>query len=106
MGRRRTYKFTDKQHSKGGVRSSVAGAISLLCTLGGIYASYITKGNAGNYLAILGFVAIIACIYGVIAGGKSFGEEEVFYLFSRIGTIVNFLLLIFWIAVVGMGFLM
>lgn len=106
MRKYRSYKFTDKHHSKGGIRSSIAGAVSLVCTLAGIYGAYAAKGNAGNYLALLGFVGIVCCIYGTFVGNQSFKEEECYYLFSRIGTALNLLLLIFWIAVVGMGFLL
>lgn len=106
MKRRRTYKFTDKHHSRNGIRSSAAGVLSLGCTLGGIYGAYAAKGNAGTYLALLGILAIMGCIYGVYVGNLSFKEEDVYYLFPRIGTVLNLLLLIFWIAVVGMGCLL
>lgn len=106
MRGRRAYKFTDKHHSKGGIGSCIAGVISLGCTIGGVYGAYITKGNAERYLAILGFLAIVCCIYGLIAGNQSFKEEEVYYLFPRIGSTLNLILFIFWIAVIGMGFLL
>lgn len=106
MRGRRAYKFTDKHHSKGGIRSSIAGVISLGCTIGGIYGAYIAKGNAGSYLALPGFLAIVCCIYGLFTGNQSFKEEEVYYLFPRIGTTLNLILFVFWIAVVGMGFLL
>ena len=106
MRRYRSYKFTDKHHSKGGVRSSIAAGISLICTVIDIQGAYMAKGNAGNYMALFGVIAIVACIYGAYEGGKSFKEEECYYLFSRLGTRISMILLIFWIAVVGMGFLM
>ena len=109
MGRRRTYrsyKFTDKHHSKGGIRSSIAAAISLICTVIDIHGAYITKGEAGNYLALFGVIAIAACIYGAYEGNQSFKEEECYYLFSRLGTTISMILLVFWIAVFGMGFLL
>ena len=105
MRRYRSYKFTAKHHSKGGVRSSIAGAISLMCTFLGIYFAYTAKGNAGNYLALLGTIAIGSCIYGAFVGNRSFKEEECYYLFSRLGTAVNLVLIIFWIVVLGMGIL-
>lgn len=105
MRRYRSYKFTNKKHSKGGVRSSIAGLISLICTIGAVLGAYAAKGNAGTYLALLGTVAIISGVYGVFEGRKSFKEEECYYLFSRIGTAVNFILAVFWIAVVGIGVL-
>ncbi len=103
MRKYRSYKFTDKHHSKGGIRSSIAGGISLLCTLGSVYGAFAAKGNAGNYLVIPAAIAIVGCCCGVVLGNRSFKEEECYYLFSRIGTGVNLLLVIFWIAVVGMG---
>ena len=105
MRRYRSYKFTNKKHSQGGVRSSIAATVSVLCTIAGVYSAYASKGTAGTYLALLGTIAIISCVYGVIVGNQSFREEECYYLFSRIGTGVNLVLVIFWIAVVGMGFL-
>ncbi len=104
MGRRRSYKFTNKQHSKGGVRSSVAAAVSLIATAIAVYGAYLAKGDGERYLIIFGFLAFTACGYGTFAGYRSFQEEECYYLFSRIGTILSLLLLIFWIAIFGIGF--
>lgn len=105
MRKHRSYKFTNKKHSTGGVRSSIAAAVALVCTLLSLYFAYTAKGNAGNYLALFGVIAMIGSIYGVIAGKKSFLEEECYYLFSRLGTGVNLILVIFWIAVMGIGYL-
>lgn len=104
MARYRSYKFTDKHHSKGGIRSSIAGAVSVLCTLWAVYCAFAAKGNAGNYLAVFGVLAIVSCCYGLAAGQKSFREEECYYIFSRLGTGVNLLLVIFWGAVTGLGY--
>lgn len=103
MRRRRNYKFTDKHHSKGGVRSSIVGAFSLLCTGLCLFLSYEAKGNPGNYVAMFGFFAIAGSLYGAIAGKRSYREEECYYLFSGLGTIVNLILLIVWIAIIGVG---
>ena len=105
MRRRRSYKFTDKHHSKGGIRSSIAGAISFICTAIALQCAFAAKGNAGTYLVLFGVVAIVCCIYGAFAGNRSFQEEECYYFFSRLGTTVNLLLVIFWVAVFGMGIL-
>ena len=103
MRRYRSYKFTNKKHSQGGVRSSIAGLISLLCTTGAVAGAYAAKGNAGTYLALFGTVAIVSSFYGAYVGNQSFKEEECYYVFSRIGTVVNVILAIFWVAVVGIG---
>ncbi len=104
MRRYRSYKFTDKHHSKGGIRSSVAAAISLACTAAAVYGAYAAKGNGARYLAFFGFVAIVSCCYGFFTGYLSFKEEESYYLFSKIGTSISCVLLVFWIAVFGVGF--
>ena len=105
MRRYRSYKFTDKHHSQGGIRSSIAGGIALICTGISLYIAYAAKGNGDSILVLFGTVGIICCFYGAYIGGKSFHEEECYYLFSKIGTIVNVILMVFWIAVVGMGML-
>ena len=105
MRRRRSYKFTDKQHSKGGIRSSIAGAIALCSTGIALYNAYLAKGNGGYFLALFGTIAIVSCVYGSFAGSKSFREEECYYFFSRLGTGVNLVLVIFWVAVFGVGIL-
>ncbi len=105
MRRRRSYKFTDKHHSRGGIRSSIAGAISVICTAIALQSAFVAKGNAGNYLVLFGVIAIVSCFYGAFVGNQSFKEEECYYFFSRLGTTVNLLLVIFWIAVFGMGIL-
>lgn len=104
MAKYRSYKFTDKHHSVGGIRSSIAGGISLLCCLCAVYCSYTAKGNAGKYLVVLGVTSLIGCCYGLYTGKKSFQEEECYYLFSRIGIVINLLLVFFWIAVAGVGY--
>ena len=106
MRKYRSYKFTNRKHSKGGVRSSIAAGIALLCTLLSVYFAYAAKGNGGKYLVLFGVIAIAGSIYGFFEGKKSFQEEECFYLFSRIGTGVSLVLAIFWIAVAGMGYMM
>ena len=106
MRRYRSYKFTDKHHSKGGIRSSAAAVLALCFTAAAVTLSYLFAGEGANYLAVMGFCAIICCIYGVIVGKKSFQEEECYYLFSWVGTIVNGILTCFWVALCGIGLFM
>lgn len=105
MRKHRSYKFTNKQHSKGGVRSSIAAAVALVCTIISVYIAYAAKGEAGKCLALFGVLGICSSFYGLIVGKQSFREEECYYLFSRIGTIVNLVLAVFWIGIVAMGYL-
>lgn len=104
MRRYRSYKFTDKHHSRGGIHSSIAAAVALLCTVIDVYSAFAAKGNGERYLVLFGFVAMISCGYGAYVGKKSFEEEECYHLFSGIGTVCNLILLVFWIAVFGLGY--
>lgn len=106
MSRYRSYKFTNKHHSKGGIRSSIAALVSLLCTAVSIGASYAAKGEGARYLVIFAVAAIVGCCYGLFVGNQSFKEEDCYYLFSRIGTAVNLVLVILWVVIVGMGILL
>ena len=105
MRKYRSYKFTNKKHSTGGVRSSIAAAIAFICTAVSVAFAYMSKGNVGNFLMIFCIIAMICSVYGVFAGRKSYHEEECYYLFSHIGTTVNLILLVFWIAVAALGVL-
>ena len=78
MRRSRSYKFTDKHHSKYGIRSTAVGGIALLFTLIDLYCAYLAKGEAGKYTALLGMIALLCSIYGVGVGLHSFKEEEVY----------------------------
>lgn len=102
----RSYKFTNKHHSAGGIRSSIAAALSLVCTAACIAVSYLQKGNGAEYLVIPGAVAILSAVYGLFEGNQSFKEEECYYLFSRIGTVSSLLLVIGWTVIVGMGIML
>ena len=106
MRRSRSYKFTDKRHSRAGIRSTIAGMIALICTLADLYYAYMAKGDAGRQAALLGMIALICSIYGAVVGKRSFKEEEVYYFFSRLGTFMSFILLIFWVAVTIWGFIL
>lgn len=106
MRRYRSYKFTNKHQSKGGVYSTIAAATALGLTTAAIFLSCVSDGNGANYLAVLGFLAIISCVYGGITGKKSFQEEECYYLFSWIGTSISWILVCLWIGICWIGFFM
>ena len=59
----RSYKFTDKHHSKGGIRSSIAGAIALVCTIVDLQFAFAHKGNAGNIT-----IGVISIVTGIVCG--------------------------------------
>ena len=55
--KKRKIKFTDKKHSRNGILSTILGAVSaglLFCLLA---AAYLTSGQGGKAVAVLGLLA-------------------------------------------------
>jgi len=104
MAKKRMYSFTEKKHSQKGITSTVLGGLSflLLCVL--VYSSFFAKGNGGIYLGTIGFTAIVMTIVGLVYGLTSFRERDVFYLFSKIGSILSGVMLAIWIFIILIGF--
>lgn len=101
--RKRSIKFTDKSHAVNGVISTVFAGISILLMIVLVIFSYINKGNAGIYIGSIGLTAFIISIVGLIRGIKSFQERERYYLFSKIGSIVNAVIITLWVAIYVIG---
>lgn len=101
--RKKGIKFSDKSHATNGVVSTILGVISLILMLALVIISYIKKGEAGIYLGSIGLTAFVIAIVGLIRGIKSFGERERYYLFSKIGSIINAIILVLWIAIYVIG---
>lgn len=83
------YKFTDKQHSLEGILSTLLSIFSLFLLIMGIIISYNHEGNAGAVIGVLGLLAFIISIIGFFVGIHSFKKDDMFYLFSYVGAIMN-----------------
>ena len=103
MNRRRGYKFTNKRHTRRGLISSGISFFVLLLLSGLFYLSYRQAGDVGSYAGFLGFLSMLASAVGLWMGVKSVEEEDQFYLFSYVGSILNGLLLVAWIILYVLG---
>ncbi|KAB1441012.1 DUF6142 family protein [Candidatus Galacturonibacter soehngenii] len=104
MKRRKKYiKFTDKSHAVNGVVSTILGSISIIFMLALVMFSYMYKGEAGIYIGSIGLMAFIIALVGLGKGIKSFQERERYYLFSKIGSILNAIIITLWIAIYVIG---
>ncbi|RDU23386.1 DUF6142 family protein [Anaerosacchariphilus polymeriproducens] len=101
--RRRKVKFGNRKHSIRGILSTIMAVFSLIifCIL--IIVSYKMKGNGGIYLGTIGIAALFINIVGIMAGINSFKERERNYLYSKIGLVVNVILLITWGIIYALG---
>lgn len=91
---RHRYKFTDKSQSAGGMLSTVIAAGSIALFAAAVWISYRNEGNGGREIGFLGLLSLFFSAVGLYTGVRSFQEEEIFFLFSWVGTVVNAVMLI------------
>ena len=91
MRRIKGYIFTNKEHSRKGIMSTILGVLSagtMGCT---IYLSYLHKGTASARYGAAAFLAALFMTIGFVLGIWSATEANKFRLFSVLGIITNVL---------------
>lgn len=96
---KRSYKFTDKKHTRQGMISSVLGIGALALLIAGLLIAYRMFGSAGPYVGLMGFLSLIFSIMGFVLGIRGFQEEEAYYLFSKIGVGLNGVMFVLWMLI-------
>lgn len=104
MGRRKSFVYTDKKHTAKGILSTILAAASISIFIIAIVISFTMKGNAGMKIGSVCLASIFTALIGFVAGIMSFWEQEKYYLFSKLGSLLNFFILIFWIGIYIVGF--
>ena len=101
---RRSYKFTDKKHTKQGLLSVDCGGTALILTAASLSLAYQRSGQAGSIVGLLGVFAMLASVVGFVLALRGFQEEDVYVISSQIGVVVDGLLFILWamVCVIGM----
>ena len=100
---RRNYKFTDKKHTRRGPGSLVLGALSLILTILSLSLSYRMSGEAGSIVGLMGIFALLFSITGFVLAVRGFREEDVYYITSQIGAVLDGVLFIGWALVYMIG---
>lgn len=103
MVKKINYKFSNKKHAKCGLISTFLACISLIIFFALIYVSYLNKGNGGIYIGSIGLTAFIISIIGLIFGIMGFKEEDAYYLFCKIGSLLNMLVMFIWVCIFLVG---
>lgn len=100
------YKFSDKNHSPGGSVSVLMGAASVILLIICVVITTKNHGGAGEFIGGMGLLAAFLAAAGCVIGLLSFKEEEKYYLFSKIGSLLCGILCVFYLAVflMGLGF--
>lgn len=92
--RNKDYIFTNKSYARGGIVSTILGVAAVILLIWGITLAYKAKGNGDSLVGLLGAGALIMSLAGLVAGIRSFKEEDKFYTFSRWGTMICGLILL------------
>lgn len=101
--RKRKYKFTDKSQSKCGIISSVIGVLAISLTAGMVAVAYLQGGQAGKFVAIPGFLALLLSFVGMFYGVRGTKEEETYHLFPWLGCLMNGLTLAAYVLIYILG---
>ena len=102
--RRRSYKFTEKRHSKMAIASSVLAVISLVCYLVFVYLSYKAGGNLSTYYGSFGVLAMLVAMVALGMSIPTIREEDSFMLFPRIALVTSLLTTLIWLGTYVGGF--
>ena len=81
------YKFVKKEQSKGGRDATIMAGIAGALFLASIAIAYFMEGHAGTFVGGFSIVASLTAIYGFIVGMRSFGEKDVSYVLTVVGSI-------------------
>lgn len=100
----RSYKFTEKKHSKLAIGSLITGAISGIVLLLFLIEAFRTKGNAGIYYGSMGILAMLGTAASLISSLLSLKEDKVFKVVPISAVVINGIFLLAWAVVYLIGF--
>ena len=103
MAKKRMYSFAKEKHSGKGVLSTVLGILSLIIFGVLAWLAYYLDGQGGIYLGSIGLLGIVFALCGVVFGLMGFAEDNVRYLFAKVGAILNGIMLTLWVFVILIG---
>ncbi|MBD5549621.1 MAG: hypothetical protein HDQ96_00355 [Lachnospiraceae bacterium] len=86
---RKNYIFTNKEHPKKSIMSTILGVLSVGSLILAVYLSYVDKGKENIQYGSACFLALIFAFIGVTLGVFGRMEKDKFYLFSYIGIVLN-----------------
>ena len=85
------------KYARGGRISSTIGLCNLALMFLTITMAVMENGKSGMYIGIIVIITFILSIFGFVIGIRSLTEENKFYRFSYIGTVINAAI---WISII------
>ncbi|MDR2888976.1 MAG: DUF6142 family protein [Lachnospiraceae bacterium] len=89
MSRKKGYIFTNKDHAKKGIMSTILGTISIGTLIFVLYFSYQRQGIIPERFAATALLALIFAFVGIALGFVGMTEKNRFRLFPGIGIGLN-----------------
>ena len=102
--RRRSYKFTEKTHSKRAMVSFGMSMVTLIIYVIFVYLSYKAAGQLSAYYGAFGVLTMLVAIVSVGLSITTLKEEDSFALFPRLAIVTSVLSTLLWIGNYVQGF--
>jgi len=103
--RRRSYKFTEKTHSKKAIVSFGLAVASLVTYFVFVYLSYQAAGQLSAYYGAFGVLAMLLAIVALGLAFATLKEEDSFTLFPRMAMITSAISTLLWVGNYVQGFM-
>ncbi len=97
--RSRKYGQAQLKHSRRGIRATFLAVCCLFLLVLAFSASYITRGDVGLLIGVVGLFALALAIVGLKDAVQGFKEREKNYITCKVGAVINGLLLLGLIAI-------
>lgn len=101
--KRKSYKFTEKKHSKKAMLCSGIAVVSLLMYLIFIYLSYSAGGALSAYYGGVGVLVMDVALVALVMSFTTLKEENSFQLFPRMAVITSVLASVCWVGTYILG---
>lgn len=102
-GSHKKYKFSDKSQSVGGIFSTLFAVLAALACVAAVWISFQHRGEGGIEIGVLGILSVFLSGCGLYIGVRSFQEEDIFFLFSWLGSIGNSVILLGMMMLILLG---
>ena len=102
--KRRSYKFTEKTHSKRAIISFGLASVTLVTYFVFVYLAYKAAGQLSAYFGAFGLLAMLVAIVSVVLAITTLKEEDSFALFPRMALITSAVSVLLWVGNYVQGF--
>ena len=96
-------KLTDKKHPKEAVYALLLGVLSVIILFMACMKSSETSGKGGIEVGIAGLVAAFASALGFAMAAKSLKQDGIRYFFPTVASILNGIMLVFYVYIYFWG---